>query len=253
MAKKSKNCNVKKSEIINKIISKKNSKDCRVKLERMSEKQYEIYSNSHTIITKDFHIKINGSTLKVNNLTQTRNDGINIFRLRIAKNSCGDLVMEHITDETPKPERKRLNRAVKSEIESQLSTKHVAKATQLPRTLDYFISNSWSQCKKTFRTSNQSLNVDDLVMAKMKSYSPWAGQITGYTKDKSRAYILFFGTHDKGSVDVAEIVPFNQCHDAIRLLLMRNTSDFHKSIYEIERIMAVPAEMSLLNEQHALK
>lgn len=195
--------------------------------------------------SKTFNITISKNTLKIGSKVQVSND--KTFRIKITKQS-GELVLNHDIVELRRGSRRAAEQKPNSVVERASKT-----VAPLPRTLDYFINNSWNNCKKDFRASNQSLNIDDLVMAKMKSYSPWAGRITGYTKDKRRAYIQFFGTHDTGSVGIGEIVAFSACHETIRLLLLRKISDFHKSIIEVESVMGVSEEMSLLNDQNALK
>lgn len=219
MAKASERIKANKSKLLHKTISKNNS--------------------------KTFNISISKNALKIGDKVQISNDAT--FSIKITRQS-GEIVLHHDTIELRRGSRRAVEKTPNPVVER--ASKIVA---SLPRTLDFFINSSWNQCKKVFRASNQSLYIDDLVMAKMKSYSPWAGRITGYTKDKRRAYIEFFGTHDTGSVEIGEIVAFSACHETIRLLLLRKTSDFHKSIIEIESIMGVSEEMSLLIEHSALK
>lgn len=129
--------------------------------------------------------------------------------------------------------------------------KSIAVATA-PKTLTQFINSAWIECKKEFHGSEQPIKSDDIVMAKMRTFSAWPGRITSFTKDKKRANIQFFGTHDVGSVLVNEIVPFNRCQRVIKLLLLRQASPFHKGIREIESLLNVPAEKSLMNECQSL-
>lgn len=121
-----------------------------------------------------------------------------------------------------------------------------------PKTLTQFINAAWIESKKDFHGSKQSINADDIVMAKMRTFSAWPGRIVSFSKDKKRANIHFFGTHDVGSVDVKEIIPFDRCQNVIKLLLLRQANLFHKGILEIEAIFNVPAEKSLLNECQSL-
>lgn len=90
-------------------------------------------------------------------------------------------------------------------------------------------------------------------MAKMRSYSPWGAQVKGHSKNKKRIHVYFYGTENEGTVDASEIVPFDICEEVIRLLLLRRIGMFHKSILEIERILAVPPELSLLKECESLQ
>lgn len=152
------------------------------------------------------------------------------------KNRLSDLILEHCVA-TPK-----------SILVSPLNEGTSA----APKTLNNFINCSWRECKREFHQSGQSIKTNDIVMAKMRTFSAWPGRLTGYTKDKKRAHIRFFGTHDVGSVDIKEIVPFNQCQSVIKLLLVRQVGPFHKGILEIEAILNIPPEKSLLNEYKSL-
>lgn len=115
------------------------------------------------------------------------------------------------------------------------------------------INEAWRNCKKRFQSSGRSINVGDLVLAKMRSYSPWSAQVKGHSKNKKRIQVHFFGTDNQGTVDASEIVPFDICEEVVRLLLLRKLGIFHKSIFEIERILAVPSELSLLKERERLQ
>lgn len=134
-------------------------------------------------------------------------------------------------------------------IEKEQKTRAAAKA---PRTLTQFINSSWIESKKNFQQSAQPIQIGDIVMAKMRTFSAWPGKVTSFTKDKKRAHIYFFGTNNAGSVEVNEIVPFHRCQNAIKLLLLRPVSLFHKGILEIETLFNVPIENSLLNECKSL-
>lgn len=75
----------------------------------------------------------------------------------------------------------------------------------------------------------------------------------GYTKDKKRAQIYFFGTNNVGSVDAKEIVVFGQCKNVIRLLLLRTIGPFHKGILEVKTLLGIAEEHSLLKKTIALE
>lgn len=104
-----------------------------------------------------------------------------------------------------------------------------------------------------FKTANTSICVGELVMAKMKTYSAWPATIENIAKNGKRANVHFFGSNDKGAVDVSEVVPFDQCHDIIRLLLLRKINTFHKAVREIELILNISPEMSFFKEVQTLK
>lgn len=71
-------------------------------------------------------------------------------------------------------------------------------ANNAPKTLTNFINNAWKECKNEFNNSGNPIKIVDIVMAKMQTFSPWPGKITGFTKDKKRANIYFFGDHNVG-------------------------------------------------------
>lgn len=86
----------------------------------------------------------------------------------------------------------------------------------------------------------------------MKSYSPWGAQVIRHSENRKRVHVYFYGTDNEGTVDASEIVSFEFGSEIIRLLLLRKIGPFHKSIHEIERILGVPSERSLLNDCAAL-
>lgn len=220
----------------------------------MSKNELEMYKNANEIVTKKISIEIRNNTLRIGKQTEKSKNGT--FEITISTQGCGILLLKPpVLPIVPALLRDLPNRTAKkapNPVVKMTSTALVARQV-LPKSLNSFISNAWNQCKKDFCASNQCLNLNDIVMARLKSYSAWPGFITGYTKDKRRAYVEFFGTHDVGSVDVKEIVRFIDCYDTIRLLLLRKTSDFHKAIIEVERIQNVPPEMSLLHDLNALQ
>lgn len=232
MAKITKTSKTKQSKLLQKNIFKKyDLKQCTINSNKMSKNELKMYKNANEIVTKNFSIEIKNNTLRVGKQTEKSKNGI--FQITISTQGCGKLMLQ---PPVPSP-------VVKTSAAKQ----------NFPKSLNCFISNAWNKSKKDFCASNQCLNLNDIVMARLKSYSAWPGLITGYTKDKRRAYVEFFGTHNVGSVDVKEIVRFTDCYDTIRLLLLRKTSDFHKAIIEVERIQNVPPEMSLLHDLNALQ
>lgn len=120
------------------------------------------------------------------------------------------------------------------------------------KTLASLIKAEWSDCKKKFITENQHVSVGDLAMAKMRTYSPWPSRIDGITANGRRAKVYFFGSDNEGTVDVSEMVSFDQCYDLIKLILLRKVSKFHKGVLQVERMLNIPPEMSLLKELEAL-
>lgn len=209
-------------------------KQCSVNLFRMSKMQYDMYSRADEIVTKKFDIKITGNELAIVNgdKMKKQHSTNRSFRINL-KRHLSELVLE-VCDATPK-----VNTTI----------------TEIPmgKTLNSLINASWRTCKKDFAASGQCLQIQDLVLAKMRGYQPWGAQITSFSKNKKRAIVHFFGTNNGNSVDVSEITAFSHSQDVIRLLLLRKFGTFHKSILEIETILKVPAELSLLKEREKIK
>lgn len=62
----------------------------------------------------------------------------------------------------------------------------------------------------------------------------------------------FYGTHNTGSVDICDVIPFQNAFEVIRLINMRNPCDFAKAVKEIEIEHGVPDELSALREAKAI-
>lgn len=218
------NKNLKKEEVLKKKTQKKyNLKHLTVNLTRMTSNEYQIYSKSDQIIVKNFSLKITDNTLELGDTTKKSHTGT--FNISIRKR-LSELVMEHC------------------EVLPKFST---------VKSLNQLIEGAWRSNKKGFLHSERLLKVDDIVIAKMRGYPPWPGQLASFTKNKKRASVYFFGTHNTGSVDVTEIVPIEFCHEVIRLLLLRKMGEFYKAVAETEVLLKVPDNLSLLKEVEALK
>lgn len=214
---------------------------CFVNLVRMTDKEYEFYSKSDKIIVKNFNIRITPKDQNIHlNLKQRLSE--------VVLECCEEVSSGEIT--IRRETRQKLKADVADSLGSKkkccLAPKTASKA--FAKSLNDVIAECWRKCKKEFHTTDQAFKIGDLVLAKMTGYSPWASRIEGFTANKKRARMLFFGTNDRGTVDVAEIIPFDKGYEVIRLLLLRKISSFHKSIVEIESLLGVPSELSLLKE-----
>lgn len=249
---------------------KYNLKEFPVNVSRMSEKEHKFYTKSDVIIVKNLSVKITNNTMKVGSSKQKCDDN-GTFNITL-RNGLSDIVLEHCEVKpkistvaaSEKPSRKlvaktlnnHINTAEHREVMPKISTvAALEKPTPelVAKTLNDHINDAWKSCKKNFLDSNLAVNVDDIVMARMKTYSAWPGKILTLATNKKRASIHFFGTNNRGSVDVKEIVPFEYSHDAIKLLLLRKRGPFHKGVLEIETILGVPPNLSLLKEIESLK
>lgn len=115
-------------------------------------------------------------------------------------------------------------------------------------TLLTIANSTFKTSVKEFRKTGIKLEIGDYVIARMKGYSPWPAKISSFTKNRCRALCYFYGSHNNGSVDINEIVPFSNGYDSIRLLMMRNLKDFQKGIRELEIVHGIPENLSSLRE-----
>lgn len=122
------------------------------------------------------------------------------------------------------------------------------------KTLNQRINAAWALEKKQKKDNSIVLTQNQLVLAKMKSYSPWPAKILSFTKSRKSSHVYFYGTHNTGRVNEAELVNFEDAHDVIRLLLLRpNLNGFLKGILEVEYEMGVPKELSITNQEKCIK
>lgn len=110
------------------------------------------------------------------------------------------------------------------------------------KSLNQLIDIEWRSTKYANR---DEIQLNQIVLAKMRGYSPWPGSVQGFTKNKKRAHLYFFGTNNTGSVDVAEIVHFEKSIEVVRLLLLRPLNGFLKAVLEAERILGIDERLSI--------
>lgn len=135
----------------------------------------------------------------------------------------------------------------------KMETASKVKPIAFVKTLNVLINESWTKCKRDFKASNLSVGSGDLIMAKMATYSPWPARLNAFSNNNKRAHVFFFGENNTGQVNVSEIVPFEHSMNVIRLLLLRKVSSYHRAIAEIESILKVPPQLSLLKEINAIE
>lgn len=117
----------------------------------------------------------------------------------------------------------------------------VARNTQCP-------SKLWNNLKSSRRNIVPAIN--SIVLAKMKTYSPWPSKLVGVRK--SNALVYFFGTNNHGEVKLDEIVEFAEAPQLIKVLCSKKIKDYRKAVREAEIFMNVPSEKSILNEVYAM-
>lgn len=82
----------------------------------------------------------------------------------------------------------------------------------------------------------------------MKGFCAWPARVDGFSQNGRRLNCFFYGTHNTGSVNTNQTIPFEKSFGIIRLINLRKPQDFAKGVREIEVIMGVPAELSVVRE-----
>lgn len=120
------------------------------------------------------------------------------------------------------------------------------------QTLASQANEMWQKLKRQHKEKKQP-DVDEFVLAKMKSYAPWPAKIQSFSKNGKKAKVYFYGTNNSGGVDIMEIVHFEDAADVIRLLLLRKIPMYSRAVVEVERCCGIPEELSLLKEFAAIE
>lgn len=222
-------------------------RDCFDKIKKMTDKEIEKNCNSHHTITKTFSMKLSDKQLGFDNKKYCSDSNTFNFELKM---SGSDLVLgcRNVAEITGHQQK-----VVEQEVIGSSAIQKIEKVTPFAKPLNSLINEAWTKCKNNFKKTNQSIEIGSLVLAKMKGYSSWPARVEDFTKNKKRAKVFFFGSSNCGTVDAIEIVPFEECSDIIRLLLLRKIGEFHRGIVEIERVLGVPPELSLTNELFSIK
>lgn len=211
-------------------------KQCFVNLFKMSQKESDFYRNSSQVTTKTFDLHISDCTLSIGDKKQHSTN--NTFNIKLKK-TLSELTIEHC---------EQIHAPARSQ--SQLS---IVRKPSNPPTLNSLITSAWNKCKSEFKSSGKSIETNMIVMAKMSSYSPWPSRTVDCVNSKKKTTVFFFGEHTTGSVNTNEIVPFKDCFEVIKLLLLRKISVFHKSVMEVESLLGIGPEQSMFKEMRALQ
>lgn len=81
-------------------------------------------------------------------------------------------------------------------------------------------------------------------LAKMRKYSPWPAMVTEFKGKTSMVY--FFGEGTTGTVQTAEIVPFNKCLVLAKKYL--KTKGYLRAVRELELALNIPQNASITRE-----
>lgn len=212
------------------------TKECSIKLHKMSESFIRRWLKPNTF---SINIEIKKDRLKANNV-EISSVLPSVFNIGVRINHGNLLINEqnfHATDKTS----------------ASICPVKRHPVQHIKKTLIELVKESWAVTLRENKNAKLILKENDIIMAKMKGYSAWPGKIISFTKNKKRALIYFYGTHDKGSVDVNEMALFEHSHKVIRLQLLRILDGFKKGILEVESEIKVPRELSITNKVEAVK
>lgn len=119
-----------------------------------------------------------------------------------------------------------------------------------PKTLNQLIEMSWRKCKT--ENTNDELKEGQVILAKMRGWSPWPCIIEKFTANRKRAKVHFFGTNQTGTIEIKESVRMEKANEIIKLLLLRSLDFFWRGIREAEGVLGISEEHSVTREQQAL-
>lgn len=99
----------------------------------------------------------------------------------------------------------------------------------------YQLTNQvFSNALKSFKAAGSDFKVNEYVLGRMKGYAPWPAKIQAFTKDGSKLKCYFFGSHNTGTVDRKNAIPFQYAPEVIRLIKLRQPHCFIKGVRELE-------------------
>lgn len=114
------------------------------------------------------------------------------------------------------------------------------------KTLNQLIDLSWRKCKA--ENKNYKFKEGEIVLAKMRGWTPWPCVIEKFTANRKSVRVFFFGTGQTGSVELKESVSMEKSTDVIRLLLLRSLDFFRRGICEAEKVLGIDEKNSLTRE-----
>lgn len=119
-------------------------------------------------------------------------------------------------------------------------------------TLQRLIDSTFKKEAGNFKNSRQKLEHGKVILAKMSGYCAWPARIDGFTQNGRRVKCYFYGSHNTGSVNIDQVIPFEDASETIRLINLRNPRDFAKGVKEVEIELGIPDDLSVLREATAI-
>lgn len=174
----------------------------------------------------------------------------------LVKNESGDSIYDDKrTNEVDCAKKSRENIIPKKDINSntiveygfrERAVKSIAKTNEIKKTnTSLSITTLFNLCKK--QTTTNAIE-SQIVLAKMKSYSPWPAKIMSV--DKKKAKVFFFGTNNHGTVNLSDCVPAEYCGAVISRLVCSNQAHYLKAVREMEIIVGLANSNALLDIEH---
>lgn len=103
-----------------------------------------------------------------------------------------------------------------------------------------------TECKPKFISApRNSLQVGMIVLAWMRTYSPWPAKLL--VLKKTTADVLFMGDQTKGTVNIEKLGLIGENSALIKHLSLKSIKDYRKAVLEAERLQGVPDHLSVLN------
>lgn len=203
------------------------TKDCFVTLIKMSQRELKMYKNAEEIISKSFDLRITDDCLHFGKQKQRIVDST--LNIEFSNKSELKLKLNKILDDCCT----------------------ISKPLVKPKSLAQLTEAAWRKCK----LDNKTLELENgqIVLGKMRGYSPWPARLCGFSKNKKRVQLYFFGTNNNGSVDIGETVAFEFTTEVIKLLLLRPLPSFYKAVREAECVLGIAEDQSITNQAHALE
>lgn len=206
--------------------------------EKPQEMDYTIYLSA-----KDFEQQEQFTVGVVESTNCIQTNGMVRIKTSAARIQLGQTdnnQQDHRTEMRSQP-----SRAAKYMKQPQISAKIInAKA-------DPIVKNTKSQqrstalCKTSHLKKNIVIEVGQLVLAKQKHSVPWPSRIIAIKKDS--VSVFFFGDGRFGPVKKCNLYSVCESKDIILNCLRRNITDYKKGILEMERILGMPENLSLVN------
>lgn len=98
---------------------------------------------------------------------------------------------------------------------------------------------------ENLKASRSTIKTNSIVLAKMRTYSPWPAKLVAFKQ--STALVYFFGSGNHGEVSTDELVNFEDCLLLIKVLALKKLKNYHKGIREAEVHLRIPSCHSILN------